>query len=104
MSKRSLSRRLRSGLLLVALQLIALAPLALAGEDLRLQRGLIAAGGGISEAGEFRVQGSVGQFDADPLQPAGGGEFAVTGGFWAGLSSAVAPPGDAVFSDGFETR
>lgn len=75
-----------------------------ANESLRLDRGLVASGGGRSEGGEFRVQGTIGQFDAEPLQPSSGGAFAVTGGFWAGLSAAPAPPATALFEDGFEPR
>lgn len=98
MSRLNDSGRIRAFLLL----LIACSPLAWAGEDLALPRGQISAGGGLSEGGEFRVQGSAGQFDADALQPASGGGFALTGGFWAGLSSVAAPPSDEVFRDGFE--
>ena len=61
-----------------------------ANENLRIDRGL--------------VQGSIGQFDAEPLQPSSGGAFSVTGGFWAGLSSAPAPAGTELFEDGFEAR
>lgn len=75
-----------------------------ANENLRIDRGLVASGGGSSEGGEFHVQGSIGQFDAEPLQPSSGGAFSVTGGFWAGLSSAPAPPGSELFEDGFEAR
>lgn len=89
---------------LAALLLAAVLGPAEANENLRLDRGLVAAGGGSSQGGEFRVQGSVGQFDAEPLQPSSGGEFTVTGGFWAGLSAAPSPPGSALFEDGFELR
>ena len=57
-------------------------------------------GGGRSSGGTFVVTGTVGQHDADPLQPSVGGAFAVTGGFWT--KSASSPVGDDVFSDGFE--
>lgn len=97
-SKRQYLRGLRGLLLVLAATTIH------ANENLRLDRGLIAAGGGSSEGGEFRVQGSIGQFDAEPLQPSSGGAFSVSGGFWAGLSSAPAPPGTELFEDGFEAR
>lgn len=98
MSMTKIHGRLGLAALLLA---TALSP-AEANENLRLDRGLVAAGGGSSEGGEFRVQGSVGQFDAEPLQPSSGGAFSVTGGFWAGLSTAPAPTGAELFADGFE--
>lgn len=74
-----------------------------ADDSLQLQRSLIAAGGGSASGGEFRLHGSLGQAEADALQPSVGGEFALLGGFWAGLHlQPVAPPGEAVFADGFE--
>ena len=63
-------------------------------------RSVIAAGGGRSSGGGFTVTGTVGQHDADPLQPSVGSAFAVTGGFWT--KSAAAPVGGDIFSDGFE--
>ena len=70
------------------------------GAGLRLERAVFS-GGGESGGGGFRVRGTIGQADTDPLQPATGGNFALSGGFWPG----VAPPppaGDAVFANGFE--
>ena len=61
----------------------------------------IDAGGGRSSGSTFVVTGTIGQHDAEPLQPSVGGAFAVTGGFWTGVV-APPPPGDAIFSDGFE--
>ena len=45
----------------------------------------------------YAIAGSVGQATADPLGPASGGIYGVTGGYWAG---APLPP--AVFGNGFE--
>jgi hypothetical protein len=67
-----------------------------------VSRYVIAGGGGQSSGGVFAIQGTIGQADADPLQPASGGALAVTGGFWPGIAP-PAPPGDAVFANGFET-
>lgn len=64
-------------------------------------RSTVDAGGARSSGGGFVVEGTVGQHDAEPLQPSVGGAFAVTGGFWTGVVSAP-PPGDAIFSNGFE--
>ena len=56
-------------------------------------------GGGTSAGGNFSVQGTIAQVDADPLQPSSGGPFEVSGGFWV---IAVTPPADPMFRDGFE--
>lgn len=65
-----------------------------------LSRWTIDGGGGRSAGGSFAIHGTIGQPDADPLQPSAGGAFTVIGGLWPGL--ARAPTGDAVFADGFE--
>ncbi len=57
-------------------------------------------GGGTSTGGVFAVSGTIGQPDADPLQPSTGGVFAFTGGFWP-IANVAAPP-DAIFANGFE--
>jgi hypothetical protein len=64
-------------------------------------RHVIAGGGGTSSSGVFAITGTMGQADADPLQPSTGGVFAITGGFWPGTIP-PAPVGDTVFVDGFE--
>lgn len=71
------------------------------GSGFALARQVIAAGGSSSSGGAFRIDGTIGQADADPLHPANGGVFAVSGGFWPGIGPA-APQGDALFGDGFE--
>ena len=60
-------------------------------------------GGGRSASARFVVQGTVGQADADPLQPSvsASGRYGVTGGFWAGTRS-VGPLPPLVFRNGFE--
>lgn len=62
------------------------------------QRAVIATGGGTSSGGDFTIDGTIGQADADPLQPSTGGDFAITGGFWFTL----APAPNELFADGFE--
>ena len=64
-------------------------------------RHVVAGGGGTSSGGVFMVRGTIGQPDADPLQPSTGGRFAVTGGFWPGVRPS-APRPEALFDDGFE--
>jgi len=73
-------------------------------------RQVVAGGGRHSSGGVFAVHGTIGQADADPLQPSTGGTFAVTGGFWAGVGPTASGPPDpscdgnanCVFRDGFE--
>lgn len=64
-------------------------------------RHVVAGGGGHASGGAFTIRGSIGQADADPLQPSTGGVFAVVGGFWPG-STPRPPLDDALFADGFE--
>ena len=56
-------------------------------------------GGGRSVAGDnsYALTGTIGQTDADPLQPSTGGAYRVDGGFWGGSS-----PSDDLFRDSFE--
>lgn len=65
--------------------------------DLTLDRSVIAGGSGYSSAGAYSIEGTLGQADADPLQPASGGTYLLIGGFW---SAPEQPSG--LFSDGFE--
>lgn len=51
----------------------------------------IAGGGGTSTNGQYAVTGTIGQPDAT-LQPMSGGNYSVTGGYWA-LISVVQTPG-----------
>lgn len=59
----------------------------------------IDAGGGTSAGGKFSVSGSIAQIDADPLQPASGGNLEITGGFWAIGTDTMSDP---LFRNGFE--
>ncbi len=64
-------------------------------------RHVIAGGGGTSSGGAFSIRGTIGQADADPLQPATGSVFTISGGFWPGIAPA-APAADPIFANGFE--
>lgn len=91
----------RRGLVLALLALPGGAALA----QLELERSAIAGGGGRSAGGDFEIAGTLGQHDADALQPSTGDDFELVGGFWAGLAAGDGEdPGPAVFSDGFEGR
>lgn len=72
-----------------------------AGNTLSVDWSTIDAGGGTSTGGNYSVSGTIGQVDADPLQPSSGGNFALTGGFWV-VANATTPASDLIFKDGFE--
>jgi len=65
--------------------------------DLTLERSVIAGGGGYSSAGGYSIEGTLGQADADPLQPSSAGAYTLIGGFWS-----VPERPSGVFADGFE--
>lgn len=73
------------------------------GDPLALPRHVIATGGGRSAGGAWVIRGTVGQADAEPLQPStdGSGFYAITGGFWPALP---APQSDWLFADEFEAQ
>lgn len=96
--------RIRSAARAAVLLLLALACAAagVAGGDgpYAVDRHVIAGGGGRSTGGAYTVYGVAGQHDADPLHPATGGTFEVSGGM---LAAPIGSPGtDALFGDGFE--
>lgn len=49
-------------------------------------------GGGTSAGGSFSLSGTIGQHDAGPTMT--GGQFALTGGFWAGVAAVEPCVGD----------
>jgi hypothetical protein len=69
--------------------------------ELRIDWATTDAGGGTSTGDIYSISGTIAQIDADPLQPASGGNFELTGGFWPGIAPAVSLP-DPIFSNGFE--
>lgn len=62
-------------------------------------RALIASGGAQASGGSYQLRGSIGQPDADPLHPASGGSYVLSGGFW----TAAAPGADLLYANGFES-
>jgi hypothetical protein len=68
---------------------LLLGPLSLALAQFAIPWSTLAAGGGTSSGGVFRVTGTVGQPDAGGVMT--GGNFTLTGGFWA-LPLAVQTP------------
>lgn len=79
----------------------AAASISAQGAGFAVSRQVIAGGGGSSSGGVFRIQGTIAQPDADPLHPATGGAYAISGGFWPGLTAATTGSG-MIFADGFE--
>lgn len=71
------------------------------GTTYSVDRHTVDGGGGTSSGGTFEIRGTIGQPDADPLQPSAGGVYEITGGFWPGLAPAPPRP-DALFANGFE--
>lgn len=73
----------------------------IAATEYQQSRVVVAGGGGLSIGGNFAIQGTIGQHDADPLQPSQGGVYSVVGGFWNGEQFNM-PADSQVFSNGFE--
>lgn len=82
----------------IALVLALLAPSAYAG-DYAVGWSTVDGGGGASQAEPYAVNGTLGQPEAEPLQPASGGTYELVGGYWVVPSTPVV---DALFADGFE--
>jgi hypothetical protein len=74
------STRLNQTLLLGALALAAIA-LPMAAQQYSVSWHKVSGGGGTSTNGPFAVSGAIGQHDA--AGPMSGGNYSVTGGFWA---------------------
>lgn len=68
-----------------------------AGGNFIIVKSSIDNGGGTSAGGNFVLQGTIGQADAS-IATASGGDFKVSGGFWARIVEAA----ELIFKDGFE--
>jgi len=89
-----MKKRVAMILLVAALSAPALA------QDYEITRWTIASGGTMeSTGGDWNLKGSIGQWEATEPRELSGGQWKLTGGFWADLLQAI---GDAVFSDRFE--
>ena len=91
-----LSKAIISTATLLALAAAGLVSAQSSGGDFEIVSSTIDGGGGLSAGGEFSLHGSIGQPEAGQT-PLSGGEFTLSGGFWA--SSAT---DEVIFSDGFE--
>lgn len=69
---------------LAAFTICALAPIAVRAQQYSIDWYKIAGGGGTSSNGQYTVSGTVGQHDAGG--PMTGGNYSLTGGFWALIS------------------
>lgn len=89
-----MKKRVAMILLVAALSAPALA------QDYEITRWTIASGGTMeSTGGDWNLKGSIGQWEATEPRELSGGQWKLTGGFWADLLQTI---GDAVFSDRFE--
>lgn len=66
----------------------------------RIDAATVDGGGGRSMAPGFALSGTIGQPDADPLQPSVADGFGLIGGFWPQRAGLL---GDRIFVDGFES-
>ena len=68
------------------------------GGDFIITKSTIASGGGSSNGGNFSVSSTIGQANAS--DSSAGGDFSLSGGFWA--IGVIIPKPDEMFKDGFE--
>jgi len=71
-------------------------------QDYEINRSTIASGGVMnseSNDGQWRLSGTIGQWEATGPRELSGGQWTLTGGFWADILDAL---GGFIFSDRFE--
>lgn len=69
-------------------------------QDYEITRWTIASGGTMeSTGGDWKLQGTIGQWEATEPRELAGGQWRLTGGFWADILEAL---GGFIFSDRFE--
>ena len=89
-----------SAILSCAIAFSAITPAQSGGGDFTITKSTIDAGGGVSEAGNFRLTGTIGQPDVSPGVLVGG-QIRLTGGFWTAGSGVIS--GGEIFKDSFES-
>lgn len=73
-----------------------------AAQDYEITRWTIASGGTMeATGGEWTLKGTIGQWEATEPRKLSGGEWKLTGGFWADVLEAL---GDFIFQDRFEDQ
>ncbi|NBB93187.1 MAG: hypothetical protein GVY32_08470 [Gammaproteobacteria bacterium] len=69
-------------------------------QDYEITRWTIASGGTMESTGDdWTLKGTIGQWEATEARELSGGQWRLTGGFWADVLQALA---DFIFSDRFE--
>jgi hypothetical protein len=72
----------------------------LAAQDYEITRWSVASGGTMeASGGDWILKGTIGQWEATEARELSGGQWQLTGGFWADVLEAL---GDFIFSDRFE--
>jgi hypothetical protein len=93
-----LKRRITTGFSILSVLVTAIALAQSSGGDFKITKSTIDNGGGTSVGGEYSLNGTIGQPDANP-QISTGDKFALAGGFWANATVV-----DTIFKDGFESE
>lgn len=84
------------------LALLALLAAPAMAQDYEITRWSIASGGVMhseSNDGQWQLSGTIGQWEATEARELSGGQWRLTGGFWADILESL---GDVLFSDRFE--
>jgi hypothetical protein len=89
---------LAAGLALGLLTTIITTPSIVFGQSYSIDWNKVAGGGGTSTGGPYSVSGTIGQHDAGG--PMTGGNYALTGGFWALFSVAQTPGAPTLYISG----
>lgn len=92
------SGRIAGAALFAVLLAVSVAVHGQSGGGYEITKSTIDGGGGTSSGGDFVLTGTIGQPDAS-AQTAGGGEYALAGGFWARVGEFIL---ELIFKDGFE--
>ena len=93
-----MKRRITIGFSILSVLITTIALAQSSGGNFEITKSTIDNGGGTSFGGDFSLNGTIGQPDANP-QISTGGTFALAGGFWANAMIV-----DTIFKDSFESE
>ena len=93
-----MKRRITTGFSILSVLITSIALAQSSGGDFEITKSTIDSGGGTFAGGDFSLNGTIGQPDANS-QISTGGKFALAGGFWANATVV-----DTIFKDGFESK